>query len=103
MTKFLGGLNCTLRKLLFGAISTRPIPQHIAFIMDGNRRFAKKWKLTEDGGHKAGFLALMLVLKYCCEIGVKYVTVYAFSLDNFNRRPDEVQYVMELMQEKKLV
>ncbi|PWA41226.1 undecaprenyl pyrophosphate synthetase family protein [Artemisia annua] len=68
--------------------------------MDGNRRFAKKWKLTEGAGHKAGFLALMSILKYCYEVGVKYVTVYAFSLDNFNRRPDEVQYVMELMQEK---
>nr|ATD87116.1 cis-prenyltransferase 3 [Parthenium argentatum]ATD87117.1 cis-prenyltransferase 3 [synthetic construct]BCU09029.1 cis-prenyltransferase [synthetic construct] len=100
MTKFLGGLNLTARKLLFRVISTGPIPQHIAFIMDGNRRFAKKWKLTEGGGHKAGFLALMSVLKYCYEIGVKYVTVYAFSLDNFNRRPDEVQYVMNLMQEK---
>ncbi|KAK9062086.1 hypothetical protein SSX86_019271 [Deinandra increscens subsp. villosa] len=100
MTKFLGDLNLTIRKLLFRVISTGPIPQHIAFIMDGNRRFAKKWKLTEGGGHKAGFLALMSVLKYCYEIGVKYVTVYAFSLDNFNRRPDEVQYVMDLMQEK---
>ncbi|KAD7479111.1 hypothetical protein E3N88_02247 [Mikania micrantha] len=100
MTTLLGGLNSTARKLLFRVISTRPIPQHIAFIMDGNRRFAKKWKLTEGGGHKAGFLALMSVLKYCYEIGVKYVTIYAFSLDNFNRRPDEVQYVMDLMQEK---
>ncbi|XP_071706707.1 dehydrodolichyl diphosphate synthase 6-like [Rutidosis leptorrhynchoides] len=100
MNKLLGGLNCTIRKLLFRIISTGPIPQHIAFIMDGNRRFAKKWNLTEGGGHKAGFLALMSVIKYCYEIGVKYVTVYAFSLDNFNRRPDEVQYVMDLMQEK---
>ncbi|MFS8010196.1 putative rubber cis-polyprenylcistransferase [Helianthus anomalus] len=100
MTKFLADLNITARKLLFRVISTGPIPQHIAFIMDGNRRFAKKWKLTEGGGHKAGFLSLMSVLKYCYEIGVKYVTVYAFSIDNFNRRPDEVQYVMDLMQEK---
>nr|GEX14404.1 dehydrodolichyl diphosphate synthase 6-like [Tanacetum cinerariifolium] len=100
ITRFLGGLNSTLRKLLFRVISSGPVPQHIAFIMDGNRRFAKKWKLEEGAGHKAGFLALMSVLKYCYEVGVKYVTVYAFSLDNFNRRPDEVQYVMELMQEK---
>ncbi|KAI3722902.1 hypothetical protein L2E82_34088 [Cichorium intybus] len=97
---FLGGLNSTLRKLLFRVISSRPIPEHIAFILDGNRRFAKKWKLTEGAGHKAGFFALMSVLKYCYEIGVKYVTIYAFSLDNFNRRPDEVQYIMDLMQEK---
>nr|WNZ34106.1 cis-polyprenylcistransferase [Chondrilla juncea] len=98
--KFLGGLNSTIRKLIFRAIAARPIPEHIAFILDGNRRFARKHKLSEGGGHKTGFLALMSVLKYCCEIGVKYVTIYAFSLDNFNRRPDEVQYVMDLMQDK---
>ncbi|KAI3515023.1 hypothetical protein L1887_13772 [Cichorium endivia] len=98
--RFLGGLSSTMRRFLFRIMSSGPIPQHIAFIMDGNRRFAKKWKLEEGAGHKAGFLALMSVLKYCYEIGVKYVTVYAFSLDNFNRRPDEVQYVMDLMHEK---
>lgn len=98
--RFLGGLNSRMRRFLFHVMSVGPIPQHIAFIMDGNRRFAKKWKLEEGAGHKAGFLALMSVLKYCYEAGVKYVTVYAFSLDNFNRRPDEVQYVMDLMHEK---
>ncbi|KAI3668880.1 hypothetical protein L6452_40097 [Arctium lappa] len=98
--RFLGSLNSRMRRFLFDFMSAGPIPQHIAFIMDGNRRFAKKWKLEEGAGHKAGFLALMSVLKYCYEAGVKYVTVYAFSLDNFNRRPDEVQYVMDLMHEK---
>ncbi|KAD4586440.1 hypothetical protein R6Q59_035227 [Mikania micrantha] len=98
--KLLGSVNSTMRRILFTFMSSGPIPQHIAFIMDGNRRFAKKWKLEEGAGHKAGFLALMSVLKYCYEVGVKYVTVYAFSLDNFNRRPDEVQYVMDIMHEK---
>ncbi|KVH67066.1 dehydrodolichyl diphosphate synthase 6-like [Cynara cardunculus var. scolymus] len=98
--RFLGSLNSRMRRFMFHVMSAGPIPQHIAFIMDGNRRFAKKWKLEEGAGHKAGFLALMSVLKYCYEAGVKYVTVYAFSLDNFNRRPDEVQYVMDLMHEK---
>ncbi|KAI3665272.1 hypothetical protein L6452_43896 [Arctium lappa] len=100
MERFLGGLINKTRTLLFRCISCGPIPQHIAFIMDGNRRFAKKWQLEEGAGHKAGFLALISVLKYCYEMGVKYVTVYAFSIDNFNRRPDEVQYVMDLMREK---
>ncbi|KAI7727892.1 hypothetical protein M8C21_010181 [Ambrosia artemisiifolia] len=100
ISKGLGSLISTMRRLLFTFMSSGPIPQHIAFIMDGNRRFAKKWKLEEGAGHKAGFLALMSVLKYCYEVGVKYVTVYAFSLDNFNRRPDEVQYVMDIMYEK---
>nr|ATD87118.1 cis-prenyltransferase 2 [Parthenium argentatum]ATD87119.1 cis-prenyltransferase 2 [synthetic construct]BCU09028.1 cis-prenyltransferase [synthetic construct] len=100
ISKGLGSLISTMRRLLFTFMSSGPIPQHIAFIMDGNRRFAKKWKLEEGAGHKAGFLALLSVLKYCYEVGVKYVTVYAFSLDNFNRRPDEVQYVMDIMYEK---
>ncbi|PWA55746.1 cis-prenyl transferase 2 [Artemisia annua] len=98
--KLLGSLNIAVRRVLFTFLSSGPIPQHIAFIMDGNRRFAKKWKLEEGAGHKAGFLTLMSILKYCYEAGVKYVTVYAFSLDNFNRRPDEVQSVMDLMHEK---
>ena len=69
--RFLGGLNSRMRRFLFHIISAGPIPQH----MDGNRRFAKKWKLEECAGHKAGFLALMSVLKYCYKAGVKYVTV----------------------------
>ncbi|GMP32156.1 hypothetical protein CsSME_00006044 [Camellia sinensis var. sinensis] len=63
-------------------------------------RYAKKQKLEEGSGHKAGFLALMSLLKYCYELGVKYTTIYAFSIDNFRRRPEEVQYVMDLMLEK---
>ncbi|KAJ0542645.1 dehydrodolichyl diphosphate synthase 6-like [Helianthus annuus] len=101
ISKWLGGLISTMRRLLFTFMSSGPIPQHIAFIMDGNRRFAKKWKLDDQSaGCKAGFPSLLSVLKYCYEVGVKYVTVYAFSLDNFNRRPDEVQYVMDIMYEK---
>ncbi|XP_073281027.1 dehydrodolichyl diphosphate synthase 6-like isoform X3 [Primulina huaijiensis] len=51
-------------------------------------------------GHRAGFLSLMSLMKYCYELGVKYVTIYAFSIDNFKRRPEEVQSVMDLMLEK---
>lgn len=89
-----------IRKFLFSILCVGPIPDHIAFIMDGNRRYAKKQKLEEGSGHKAGFLALMSLLKYCYELGVKYTTIYAFSIDNFRRRPEEVQYVMDLMLEK---
>ncbi|KAL4328176.1 hypothetical protein AHAS_Ahas13G0173900 [Arachis hypogaea] len=74
-----------------------PMPHHIAFIMDGNRRFAKKSNLAEGIGHKAGFPSLISMLRYCYELGVKYVTVYAFSIDNFKRKPNEVQSLMELM------
>lgn len=89
-----------LRKCIFLVLYRGPIPNPIAFIMDGNRRFSKKNKLTEGAGHRVGFTALMSMIKYCYEFSVKYVTIYAFSIDNFERSPEEVQSVMELMQEK---
>ncbi|XP_027347288.1 dehydrodolichyl diphosphate synthase 6-like [Abrus precatorius] len=96
----LGGLYCYLRRCMFSILSVGPVPNHIAFIMDGNRRYAKKRNMVEGDGHKAGFTALMSILRYCYELGVKYVTVYAFSIDNFKRKPKEVQSLMELMREK---
>ncbi|CAI9777686.1 unnamed protein product [Fraxinus pennsylvanica] len=95
-----GSLVNHMRRLLFRVLSTGPIPNHIAFILDGNRRYAKKQNLGEGMGHRAGFVTLMSLMKYCYELGVKYVTVYAFSIDNFKRRPEEVQSLMDLMLEK---
>ncbi|XP_030936838.1 dehydrodolichyl diphosphate synthase 6-like [Quercus lobata] len=89
-----------LRKCTFRVLSVGPIPEHIAYIMDGNRRYAKKQNMIEGTGHRVGFLALMSMLKYCYEMGVRYVTIYAFSIDNFKRCPEEVQSLMDLMQEK---
>lgn len=89
-----------LRKCIFRILSVGPVPSHIAFVMDGNRRYAKKKNFVEGAGHRVGFLALMSMLQYCYELGVKYVTIYAFSIDNFKRRPEEVQSIMELMLEK---
>ncbi|KAJ0096359.1 hypothetical protein Patl1_29265 [Pistacia atlantica] len=68
--------------------------------MDGNRRYAKKCNLEEGAGHRAGYSSLMSLLKYCYELGVKYVTIYAFSIENFKRKPDEVHDLMDLMLEK---
>ncbi|KAL6222182.1 hypothetical protein ACLB2K_005574 [Fragaria x ananassa] len=68
--------------------------------MDGNRWYAKRRNLPVGEGHKAGYWALMSLLRYCWEMGVKYVTVYAFSIDNFKRSPEEVQTLMDLLQEK---
>lgn len=93
-------LVCLIRKFIFCVLSVAPLPNHIAFIMDGNRRYAKKRGLMEGVGHKVGFLALISMLRCCHELGVRYVTVYAFSIDNFKRSPKEVQSLMELMQEK---
>ncbi|XP_047328630.1 dehydrodolichyl diphosphate synthase CPT3-like [Impatiens glandulifera] len=67
--------------------------------MDGNRRYAKKHNLEQSSGHKVGFIALIPMIQYCYELGLKYVTIYAFSIDNFKRRSEEVQHVMKLMQE----
>lgn len=95
-----GGLVTFLRICLFKVISTGPIPDHIAFIMDGNRRYAKKHNFAEGSGHKAGYSSLVSMLGHCYELGVKYVTVYAFSIDNFKRRPNLVKFLMDLMLEK---
>ncbi|GER55984.1 isoprenyl transferase [Striga asiatica] len=92
---------CTfLRRFIFSILSVGPTPQHIAFIMDGNRRYARWRNLKVASGHRAGFSALMKMLQYCYELNVKHVTIYAFSIDNFKRRPDEVQSTMQLIQEK---
>ncbi|GKU86326.1 hypothetical protein SLEP1_g863 [Rubroshorea leprosula] len=68
--------------------------------MDGNRRYGKKQNLKEGAGHSAGYSALMSMLRYCYELGVRYVTIYAFSIDNFKRSSEEVQSLMDLLQEK---
>ncbi|XP_074276785.1 dehydrodolichyl diphosphate synthase CPT3-like [Silene latifolia] len=89
-----------LVKWMFRILSVGPLPNHIAFIMDGNRRFAKKKNLDERDGYRAGFLALMFMLKQCYELGIRYITIYSFAIDNFKRHPEEVKCLMELMQEK---
>ncbi len=71
--------------------------QHIAIIMDGNRRWAKERNLPSAMGHKKGVDALKAALKACHKFGVKYLTVYAFSTENWNRKPEEVAFLMELL------
>ena len=71
--------------------------KHIAIIMDGNRRWAKKKHLPTAAGHKKGVDALKKTLKACHEFGVKYLTVYAFSTENWNRKPEEVSFLMDLL------
>ncbi|KAK8617538.1 hypothetical protein V6N13_080448 [Hibiscus sabdariffa] len=93
------GWTSILRKWAFRVLRVGPIPRHIAIIMDGNRRYAKRKRLQEGTGHDAGAMALLYLLVYCYELGIKYVTVYAFSIDNFKRNPEEVQKIMDLMME----
>lgn len=73
------------------------IPEHIAIIMDGNRRWAKKRLLPTNLGHKEGAQRLEDIAKYCSKLGVKYLTVYAFSTENWRRSEEEVNYLMDLL------
>lgn len=93
------GWRSFFRKCLFRVLRVGPIPSHIAVIMDGNRRYAKKKKIDDMTGYDAGALALLYLIIYCMELGVKYVTAYAFSIDNFRRHPEEVQKIMDLTME----
>ena len=71
--------------------------QHIAIIMDGNRRWAKEKNLPSAFGHKKGVDALKTTLKACHKFGIKYLAVYAFSTENWNRSTDEVSFLMDLL------
>ena len=75
-------------------------PRHVAIIMDGNRRFARKAGVGQEQGHTRGTKKLEEVLDWCRELGVKHVTVYAFSTDNFNRPDKEVEGLMRMFEEK---
>ena len=71
--------------------------KHIAIIMDGNRRWAKERNLPSALGHKKGVDALKATMRACDDFGIKYLTVYAFSTENWNRKPEEVSFLMDLL------
>ena len=71
--------------------------EHLAIIMDGNRRWAKEKSMMTTMGHKKGADVLLDTAKYCNEIGLKYLTVYAFSTENWKRTEEEVGYLMGLL------
>lgn len=73
------------------------VPQHIAFIMDGNGRWAKSKGKPRTFGHKQGSETLKQICKDSYELGIKYVTVYAFSTENWKRSEDEVSFLMNLL------
>lgn len=75
------------------------LPDHIAIIMDGNGRWAKKRNLPRNMGHKAGVETAKEIALYCNEIGIKHLTVYAFSTENWSRPKDEVNGIMKLLNE----
>lgn len=77
----------------------RILPQHIAIIMDGNGRWAKKKGLPRTAGHIAGAKTFKNIARYCNKIGLKYLTVYAFSTENWKRPADEVDGIMNLLRD----
>jgi len=87
-------------KLFRSSTSTIPdvsrIPRHIAVIMDGNGRWAKKRFLPRVAGHQRGVEALRDMVKACLELGVEYLTVFAFSSENWRRPAEEVSFLMQL-------
>lgn len=79
------------------ALDMENMPKHIAIIMDGNGRWAKKRKLPRTMGHKAGVETIRRILKEASNLGVKYMTLYAFSTENWKRPKDEVNALMKLL------
>ena len=73
------------------------MPKHIAIIMDGNGRWAKERNLPRTMGHKAGVETIRPIVKECSRLGVEYLTLYAFSTENWKRPQDEVDAIMNLL------
>ena len=86
-------------KVTLEAIKQRPMPQHIAIIMDGNGRWAKGKGMPRLAGHRVGVQALKSIIIAIDELEIQYLTVYAFSTENWKRPIDEVNGLMELMVE----
>lgn len=89
-----------LRELLIGSLRQGPVPQHVAFVMDGNRRFARSHHIETVEGHNLGFESLARILEVCYKTGVRVVTIYAFSIENFKRSQHEVDALMSMAKVK---
>ncbi len=88
-------------QILWNQIAAGPKPHHIGLIVDGNRRFAKlRGFVNTNEGHSAGSDRLEDFLQWCRELGVRIITLYAFSIENFSRSDEEVDYLMKLILQK---
>ncbi len=81
-----------------GEVDFNNLPRHIAIIMDGNGRWAKKRGLPRNAGHAQGAETFRTIATYCKDIGIEYLTVYAFSTENWKRPNDEVSAIMGLLE-----
>ena len=82
-----------------GQVDKSRLPRHIAIIMDGNGRWAKKRGLPRTAGHKVGAETFRKIALYCKALGVEYLTIYAFSTENWKRPADEVNTIMGLLEQ----
>ena len=82
-----------------GQVDMGRLPRHIAIIMDGNGRWAKKRGLPRTAGHKVGAEVFRDIATYCQELGIEYLTIYAFSTENWKRPKDEVDTLMSLLEQ----
>jgi len=80
-----------------GQVDFQRLPRHIAVILDGNGRWAQRRGLPRTAGHKAGAETFRAIATYCRDIGLEYLTVYAFSTENWKRPKDEVETIMVLL------
>ena len=81
-----------------GEVDFNNLPRHIAIIMDGNGRWANKRAMPRNAGHAAGAETFRKIATYCKDIGIEYLTVYAFSTENWKRPPEEVSAIMGLLE-----
>ena len=81
------------------SLSDIQLPEHIGIIMDGNGRWAKKRGLPRSAGHTAGAQTFRKIARYCSDIGIKYLTVYAFSTENWRRPKEEINALMRLFKD----
>ncbi|MDI6642868.1 MAG: polyprenyl diphosphate synthase [Candidatus Hodarchaeaceae archaeon] len=88
------------KQLLAEVMQGGNVPKHVAIILDGNRRFAESKGLDRIEGHIFGAKKLEEVVGWCQELGIKHITVYAFSTENFNRSEEEVEKLMNLFAKK---
>ncbi len=87
-------------KYLFNEVKSNDLPRHVGIILDGNRRYAMERKMDPRWGHEEGAKKLEEVLEWCLSLGIRYVTVYAFSTENICRSQEEVNHLFKLIERK---
>ena len=99
LRKFLSPVYKLYEKRLERKIRKNKVPEHLAVIMDGNRRYAETLGILPHEGHIEGKTTLENLSDWCRQLNITYLTVYAFSLENFNREQEELNKLMDLFEE----